>query len=74
MERLADITVDDLQNALESVEEKNRHSACSLPLRAKRITQSEFAEWFDVERRTIYNWLTRLEELDIESTDGTSNR
>jgi transposase len=30
------------------------------------ITQSELAEWFDVERKTIYNWLTRLEERNVD--------
>lgn len=31
------------------------------------MTQSELAKWFGVERKTIYNWLTRLEEQDLDS-------
>lgn len=32
----------------------------------KAITQFELAEWSEVERKTIYNWLTRLESADLD--------
>ncbi len=67
MERLTDVTVDDLQRALESVEDKTPARRLFAAIAYKKgITQSELAEWFDVERKTIYNWLTRLEERDFE--------
>ena len=68
MERLTDIAVDDLQKALESVEDKTPAQRLFAAIAYKNgITQSELAEWFDVERKTIYNWLTRLEEREFES-------
>ncbi len=36
------------------------------------VTQTELAEWYGVQRRTIYNWLTRLdtdESLEQAVTD-----
>lgn len=68
MEHLTDITVDDIRDALESVEDKTPAQRLFAAIAYKNgITQSELAEWFDVERKTIYNWLTRLEERDFES-------
>lgn len=68
MERLTDITVDDLRKALESVEDKTPAQRLLAAIAYKNgITQSELAEWFDVERKTIYNWLTRLEEQEFET-------
>jgi len=67
MEHLTDITVDDLQRALDSTDEKTPALRLVAAIAYKNgITQSELAEWFDVERKTIYNWLTRLEERDLD--------
>lgn len=55
MERLTDITVNDLQDALESVDEKTPALRLFAAFTFKNgIMQSELAEWFDVkERRSI---------------------
>ncbi|WP_224337791.1 IS630 family transposase [Haloprofundus halobius] len=67
MKRLTGITVDDLQNVLESVDDKKPAQRLFVAIAYKNgVTQSELAKWFDVERKTIYNWLTRLEERDFE--------
>lgn len=66
MEHLADTSVVDLREALESVDEKTPALRLIAAIAYKHgVTQSELAEWFDVERKTIYNWLTRLDERDV---------
>jgi transposase len=67
VDRLTDITVDDLQEALDSVEGTTPAKRLIAAIAYKNgITQSELAEWFAVERKTVYNWLTRLEDRDLE--------
>lgn len=66
MEHLQDITVEELHESLERTEDKKptlRLIAAIAYLHG--ITQSELAEWFDVERKTIYNWLKRLEAENL---------
>lgn len=68
MGRLTDISIDDLQEALGSVDQKKPAQRLFAAIAYKNgVTQTELAEWFNVERKTIYNWLTRLEERDLES-------
>ena len=68
MEHLQDITVEELQEALDRTDEKKPAQRLIAAIAYKNgITQSELAEWFDVERKTIYNWLTRLEEKDLDA-------
>lgn len=75
MERLPDTTVDDLQRALDSVGRKTPALRLIAAIAYKNgITQSELAAWFDVERKTIYNWLTRLEERDLEAAIRDDDR
>lgn len=67
MEHLHDITVEELHESLKRTEGKKptlRLIAAIAYLHG--ITQSELAEWFDVERKTIYNWLTRLEAENLD--------
>lgn len=67
MDHLTDTTIPELQNALESVESKTPTLRLVAAIAYKNgITQSELADWFDVERKTIYNWLTRLDDRDLE--------
>lgn len=66
MEHLTAITVEDLQQALDSADEKTPTQRLIVAIPYKNgVTQTELAEWFDVERKTIYNWLIRLEDLLI---------
>lgn len=67
MEHLTDITVEDLQRTLDSTDEKTPTLRIVAAIAYKNgITQSELAEWFDVERKTVYNWLRRLEERNLD--------
>ena len=75
MEHLTDISVDDLQQALEATDEKTPALRLVAAIAYKKgISQSELSEWFDVERKTIYNWLTRLEEQDLDDAIRDEHR
>lgn len=66
MEHLDDVSVEELHEALDRVEGKNPTQRLLAAIAYKNgVTQTELAEWHDVERRTIYNWLERLD------TDGS---
>lgn len=66
VEHLTDVTIEELQQALESVEEKTPTLRLIAAIAYKNgVTQSKLAEWFDVQRKTIYNWLTRFDEQDL---------
>ncbi len=67
MEHLDEITVEDLQDALDRVEGKKPTQRLLAAIAYKNgVTQTELAEWYGVERRTIYSWLKRL---DADSLD-----
>lgn len=38
------------------------------------VPQTDLADWFGVERKTIYNWLTRLEEEDLADAAADDQR
>ena len=62
MEHLDEIPVEDLQNALNNVEGKKPTQRLLAAIAYKNgVPQSELAEWYGVERKTIYNWLKRLD-------------
>jgi transposase len=66
MPTLSDVTVDELQRALDAVEGKKPTQRLITALAYKHgVTQTELAAWYGVERRTIYNWLSRVEERPI---------
>jgi transposase len=63
VEHLEDVTVDELQAALDETDDKTPAKRLIAAIAYKDgIDQITLAEWFDVERKTIYNWLTRLED------------
>ncbi len=67
MERLEDVPVEELRTALERVEGKKPAMRLLAAIAYKHgVTQTELAEWYGVERKTIYNWFTRIEEGPIE--------
>jgi len=74
MEHLDEIAVDDLHEALASVEEKTPTQRLLVAIAFKNgVTQTELAEWYDVERKTIYSWLMRFdtdEPLSEAATDS----
>jgi transposase len=62
MDHLDEITVEELQRALDEVEGKKPTQRLLAAIAYKNgVTQTELAEWHDVQRRTIYNWLKRLD-------------
>lgn len=67
MEHLGAIAVADLQRALDRTDDAVAAQRLVAAIAYKHgVSQTELAAWFDVERKTIYNWLNRLEERDLE--------
>ena len=74
MNHLDEISVEDLQDALDNVE-GNKPTQRLLAVIAYKngVTQTELAEWYGTGRRTIYSWLMRLdtdEPLDQAVSDN----
>ncbi|QCC44579.1 IS630 family transposase [Halobacterium salinarum] len=62
MNHLDEITVEELQDALDNVDGKKPTQRLLAVIAYKNgVTQTELAEWYDVQRRTIYSWLKRLD-------------
>ncbi len=62
MDHLDEISVEELQDALDNVDGKKPTQRLLAAIAYKNgIQQTELAEWYDVERRTIYSWLKRLD-------------
>lgn len=75
MEHLEDVPVEDLQRALDEVDGKRETQRLTAAIAYKNgISQTELAEWFDVQRKTIYNWLTRLEEESLAEAASDDQR
>ncbi len=75
MDHLEDITVEQLQAALDAVEGKKPTQRLLAAIAYKNgVTQTELAEWYGVERRTIYSWLTRLDAASLEQAVYDSHR
>jgi transposase len=74
MEHLDEISVNELQDALDSVEGNKPTQRLLAAIAYKNgVTQTELAEWHDTGRRTIYSWLKRLdtdEPLEQAVTDN----
>lgn len=74
MDHLETISVERLQDALDNVEGKTPGLRLLAAIAYKHsVTQTELARWYGVERKTIYNWLTRLdtdESLEQAVTDA----
>ncbi len=63
---LDEISVEELQDALDNVDNKRPTQRLLAAIAYKNgVSQTELAEWHDVQRRTIYSWLNRLD------TDGS---
>jgi transposase len=62
VEHLDEISVEELQDALGNVEGKKPTERLLAAIAYKNgVSQEELAEWYDVHRKTIYNWLKRLD-------------
>jgi transposase len=74
VKHLNEISVEELQDALDNVEGKKPTERLLAAIAYKNgITQTELSEWYDVQRRTIYSWLKRPdtdESLEQAVTDA----
>ena len=62
MNHLDEISVEELQQTLETVDDKKATQRLLAAIAYKNgVTQTELAGWYGVERRTIYSWLKRLD-------------
>jgi transposase len=75
MAHLEAVTVEELQRALATAEGKKPTQRLITAIAYKHgVTQTELAEWYDVQRRTIYNWLSRFDERPIEEAITDDDR
>jgi transposase len=75
MDHLDEITTEELQAALDEVEGKKPTQRLLAAIAYKNgITQTELAEWHGVQRRTIYNWLTRLDADSLATAAEDARR
>jgi len=59
---LDETSVKELQDALDNVDGKKPTQRLLAAIAYKNgVSQTELAEWYDVQRRTIYSWLKRLD-------------
>lgn len=66
MAKIEDVSVEDLQAALDRVDGKRETRRLMVAILYKRgPSVPVIAEWFDMRERTIYDWLDRLEERPI---------
>ena len=66
MDHLDEISVEELQAALDEVEGKKPAQRLLAAIAYKNgVTQTELADWYGVQRRTIYSWLKRLESKPL---------
>ena len=75
MEHLDEITVEDLQHALANIDGKKPTQRLLAAIAYKNgVPQTELADWYDVERKTIYNWLKRLDAESLEHAVSDAHR
>ncbi|SEP14334.1 Helix-turn-helix domain-containing protein [Halorientalis persicus] len=71
MNHLDEIVVEELQDALDNVDGKKPTQRLLAAIAYKNgVSQTELAEWYDVQRRTIYNWLKRLDIMSEKTFVG----
>ncbi|MCQ4333137.1 IS630 family transposase [Natronomonas sp. F2-12] len=74
MDHLDEISLEELQEALDNVDEKKPTERLLAAIAYKNeVSQTELAKWHDTGRRTIYSWLKRLdtdESLEQAVTDA----
>lgn len=75
MKHLDEIPIEDLQRALDDVERAKPAQRLLAAIAYKNgVTQTELAEWHDVQRKTIYSWLTRLEDEPLAEAVADEHR
>lgn len=67
MTRIENVAVTELRCALDEVEDSKPAKRLMAAIAYKNgVTQTELAEWFGVQRRTVYSWLERFENESVE--------
>ncbi|WP_435159097.1 helix-turn-helix domain-containing protein [Haladaptatus sp. DFWS20] len=75
MDNLTEISIEELQETLDEVEGKKATQRLIAAIAYKNgITQTELAEWYGVQRRTIYNWLQRFKSESLEQAVADNHR
>jgi uncharacterized protein YjcR len=77
MDHLDEISVEELQHALNNVEGNKPTQRLTAAIAYKNgVTQTELAEWYGVQRRTIYSWLLRtiIDQEDRVSSPKNNRR
>jgi transposase len=76
VDHLDEISVEELQDALDNVDGKKPTQRLLAAIAYKNgVTQTELAEWYNVQRRTIYSWLKRLDtDESLEQAVSDSKR
>jgi len=75
MDHLDEVSVEELQDALDNVDEKKPTQRLLAAIAYKNgVTQTELAEWYDVQRRTIYSWLKRLDTDESLAQAGSNDK
>lgn len=63
------VSANELRDALERADGKTQTKRLLAAIAFKNgVTQTELAEWYGVQRRTIYGWLGRIETASQEGT------
>ena len=66
MDHLDEIAVEELRDALDKVDGKKQTQRLLAAIAYKNgVTQTELADWHGVQRKTIYNWLNRLDSESL---------
>jgi transposase len=74
VDHLDEISVEELQEALDNVDGKKPTQRLLAAIAYKNgVTQTELADWYDVQRRTIYSWLKRL-DTDVSDDKRTGRK
>jgi transposase len=72
---LQGVTAEQLRSQLATVESKKGTQRLMVALNYKHgVSPTDMADWYDLSRRTIYNWLERLEEEPIEQAVSDRSR
>lgn len=75
MDHLDDISVEELQQTLDKVEDNKPTQRLTAAIAYKNgVTQTELAEWYGVQRRTIYSWLKRFETVPLDQAVQDDHR
>ncbi|WP_254861557.1 helix-turn-helix domain-containing protein [Halovivax gelatinilyticus] len=75
MDHLDDVSADDLRVALDEATGKKPAMRLIAAIAYKSgISQTELASWYGVERKTIYNWLTRLDDAPLANAATDERR